>query len=588
MGTKFRTLLAPIGASTGDGRRFADGGISLAETPFPFTWVRASEGGHDGAVVVGAVQSAHVGTVAEAVNNGWIGQEQVAGMNPGASGVWATGELFDNVDRETMPRLAEDVAEAMHLIEAGTLGPSVDLDSFEGVPVIAGSDTPLTEALYSAHFEATGQEPKLELLITSGRVRAATLVPIPAFAETSRPLELMAETLTASVTGSTSLPVADTTREWDGPAAARRVFAHFTDGDTVDTAGIAKAFLYRDPNADPATQAAYKLGYADIVDGALTIIPRGVAATAGGRGVDATTGIPDAEKARIRSKVCSLYGKVRSAHEDWPECPFTRNESASDTAALVASVATVERVSAAAFDGHNLTGPTPITYDTETGRVYGHIATWRTCHVGYSDVCVTAPKSQDGYASFNRFPVETADGVIWAGRLTAGGRHAGLSLSASAAIAHHDDKVVVAYVRAYEDEYGIAIAGMMQPDLDEATMAVFARRKVSGDWRETSAGLSLVEVLALSPGPRAHSEPGFPVETFSRSGRQVALVASLSPEPEGTEVEPLTQQETVDLAAARVFAMMREREQRETAARELSEAIMADVRSSLAAALEGV
>jgi len=591
VGTKFRTLLAPIGASTGDGRRLAEGGISLAETPFPFTWVRASEGGHDGAVVVGAVQSANVGTVAEAVANGWIGAEQVSGMYPGASGVWATGELFDNVDRETMPRLAEDVAEAMHLIEAGTLGPSVDLDSFEGVPVLAGSDTPITEALYAAHFEATGQEPKLELLVTSGRVRAATLVSIPAFAETSRPLELMTEdALTASVTGSTSLPVADTGHAWDGPGATRRVFAHFTDGDTVDTAGIAKAFLYRDPDADASTQAAYKLGFADVIDGTLTIIPRGVAAVTGGRGVDATTGIPDAEKARIRSKVCSLYGKIRSAHEDWPECPFTRSEAASEASALVASVAAVERVTAAAFDGHKLTGPTPITYDIETGRVFGHIATWRTCHVGYSDVCVTAPKSTDGYASFNRFPVETADGVVWAGRITVGGRHAGLSLSASGAISEYDSKTIAAYVRAYEDEHGIAVSGVMQPGLTDEELQTLARRKVSGDWRETSAGLSLVEVLALSPGPRAHSEPGFPVETFSRAGRQVALVASLSPDPETPATSPVPTlrefqltDEQLDVFADSVASKMAERKARA----ELSEMIRAGARSSLAAVLKG-
>lgn len=448
MGTRFRTLLAPIGVGTGDGRRFAEGAISLPATPFPFEWVREREGGHNGAVTIGTVQDAHIGTVAEALTAGWISPERVAGMDAGMMGVWASGEFLDDADRETMPRLAEDVATAMHLIENGTLGPSVDPDSFEAVPVLAGTDTP-------AALELVTDETKLELLITSGRVRAATLVSIPAFAETSRPLEL----------------------------------------------------------------------------------------------------IP--------------------------------NEAPTPVAALLASVGQMERLlDIAAFSGAALTGPTPITYDRETGRVFGHIATWQTCHTGYSEVCVTAPRDPSGeFASFNRFPIETADGVVWAGRITVGGRHAALSADANGAIREHDEKTVAAYVRAYADEVGIAVAGVLQPDLDEGTLAVLSRRKVSGDWRETKDGLSLVEVLALSPGPRAHSEPGFPVETFSRAGRQVALVASLSPEPEADPDMVALNMETL---AARVVDEMEQRRLRQEAASVLSAMLQEDdrsVRGALLAAL---
>lgn len=460
MGTRFRTLLAPVGVSTGDGRRFRQGGITLAAMPMAFEWVRERQGGHDGAVSIGAIEETFTGTVTEAVERGFIGQDQTSGMDPGMVGVWAIGQMYDDVDRETMPRLAEDVATAMHLIENGTLGPSVDLDTFEGVPVMAGTDDPLTEAMFELHMAATGQEPKIEYLVTQGRVRAATAVSIPAFAETSRPFELL-----------------------------------------------------------PATEG---------------------------------------EQSR--------------------------------TLALIASAGTQEHELPAvtAFDGGGLTGPTPITYDFETGRVFGHIATWQTCHAGYTDVCVTAPRAQDGYAAFNRFPVETADGVIWAGRITAGGRHAGLSLAADATMREYDSKSVVAYVRAYEDEFGIAVAGVLAPDLSEGDRAVLSRRKVSGDWRETSAGLSLLEVLALSPGPRAHSEPGFPVETFSRSGRQVALVASLGPEPGGyLEVREAAPVDVAALAAAIVDEQQR-RSAREAAALSLAEQVKMDasrVRAGLAAAL---
>lgn len=451
-GTRFRTMLAPINASTGDGRRFATGGITLADMPMPFEWVRQREGGHDGAVSVGAIQEARIMSVKDALAGDWISADAAKGMDSAAQGVFARGVMFDDADRETMPRLAEDVAEAMHLATNGTLGPSVDLDSFEASPVMQGSDEPLTWEMVEEYMEANdGAEPPIELLITTARVRAATLVSIPAFSETSRPFELMAETE-------------------DAEAAA-------------DT----------------------------------------------------------------------------------------------DTLALIASIGTMSRTLPAAdlFDAPGLTGPTPITWDWTTGRVYGHIATWATCHVGYEGVCVTPPREDEAYAWFNRFSVDTADGgSISAGRLTVGGNHAALSLSASSAMAAYDGKTTAAYVRAYADEFGIVVAGAINPDLSGSDRAVLERRKVSGDWREIGGNLSLVEVLALSPGPRASSEPGFPVvETHARNGRQVTLVASLGPDPAAFRVAAVP---VVDVDA---LADALERRQAERAA-------AATARAALAATVE--
>lgn len=417
MGTRFRTMLAPIDTSTGDGRRFATDGISMADTPFPFEWARTREGGHDGAVAVGAVQEVATLSVADAIEQGFISADRVEGLDRNLMAVWGRGELFDGVDRETMPRLAEDTAEVLHLIESGTLGPSVDLDSFEAVPVMKGGNDPVTWEVIEEYMDANdGAEPDVELLITAGRVRAATLVTIPAFHETSRPLELIA-----------SDPIADEEEGRDtGEARAREI-----------------------------------------------------------------------------TLVASFSAPAPA------------------------------RPTADAFALHMFSGPTPITWDWETGRVYGHIATWQTCHVGYEGVCVTPPREDDSYSWFNRFTVETADGgAIGVGRITVGGRHAGLSLSANAAMSAYDDKTVAAHVRAYADEHGIAVCGVIEPGLSDGERAILERRKVSGDWREAGGRLSLVEVLALSPGPRAHSEPGFPVETFSRAGRQVSLTAALGPEPD--------------------------------------------------------
>jgi HK97 family phage prohead protease len=79
--------------------------------------------------------------------------------------------------------------------------------------------------------------------------------------------------------GDDSLPV-DETREWDGAAAADRVFtlARF-DTDNPNTALAARAFLVHDAGA-PELRGSYKLGFADVVDDTLVAIRAGLNAAA--------------------------------------------------------------------------------------------------------------------------------------------------------------------------------------------------------------------------------------------------------------------------------------------------------------------
>ena len=75
------------------------------------------------------------------------------------------------------------------------------------------------------------------------------------------------------------LPVNDTAA-WDGPAAEKRIFesAGF-DGEKPDTAAAAKAFLFYDAAA-PDLKGSYKEPFADIIDGKLTAVRRGLDAAA--------------------------------------------------------------------------------------------------------------------------------------------------------------------------------------------------------------------------------------------------------------------------------------------------------------------
>ena len=81
------------------------------------------------------------------------------------------------------------------------------------------------------------------------------------------------------VGASRDLPI-DETRDWDGAAAAERVFALAGfDGENPDPSVARRAFLAYDAAA-PELRGSYKLGFADVVDGELTALRSGLNAAA--------------------------------------------------------------------------------------------------------------------------------------------------------------------------------------------------------------------------------------------------------------------------------------------------------------------
>lgn len=165
---------------------------------------------------------------------------------------------------------------------------------------------------------------------------------------------------------------------------------------------------------------------------------------------------------------------------------------------------------------------TPLTI-SDTGRVFGHIAGWETCHVGLPG-CVTAPPSVSGYSYFHTGEQATADGsVLPVGTLVAGPRHADPQLAFQAASAHYDDpSAAVAKVMAGEDEHGIWVAGWILPTASSTAVDIFRSSPVSGDWRRVGGELELIAVCSVN-------SPGFPVPrarvSFSME-RQRTLIAS--------------------------------------------------------------
>lgn len=157
------------------------------------------------------------------------------------------------------------------------------------------------------------------------------------------------------------------------------------------------------------------------------------------------------------------------------------------------------------FANPELAEPTPLTVDDE-GRIYGHAATWNSCHIAFTDQCVQAPHSKTDYAQYLLGEVVSAEGDhISVGTITMNTGHANQSLQLSQAAAHYDHTGTgVADVTVGEDEHGIWFAGAVRPGLSEEAVRVLRAAKLSGDWRNMNGNLELVALLAVNV-------PGFPV-----------------------------------------------------------------------------
>lgn len=495
-------VLARIGTPTGDKRIIAPGALTNRDLPLPLMWQRVSDSGHSGSVTVGSIDTLtidnHSGMVTASGRFLPVrgAAEAMAQTDLGVTG--PSVDLFDDVD----------VREVQTLIEAGVVGPNLldDMDDLE----------------YAMDDDGM-------IVITRARIAGATLVQIPAFSGVS--IDMADDdgedmpydyALTASVrsSGWADMPIADGSRAWDGAAAADRVFSWAGGPDNPDWAKYARAFLRKDDNANPESRGAYGFGIADVIDGTLTIVPKGVfAAAAATKG--ARTGKTPADAAAMQRVLRGIYKRL-----DRP-APF----------ALTASAAPALPPTDW-FRQPDLDRLTPLTI-SDTGRVFGHIAGWETCHVGLPG-CVTAPASQTGYAYFHTSEQPTAEGyTLPVGTLVAGPRHADPALAFQAAAAHYDDPAAaVARVQAGEDEHGIWVAGWILPGAAEEAVQVFRSSPVSGDWRRVGGALELIAVCSVN-------SPGFPVPrarvAFSAVGQhekgvQRTLIASTGVVPVSGEL----------------------------------------------------
>ncbi|MEV0621906.1 hypothetical protein AB0I81_51905 [Nonomuraea sp. NPDC050404] len=112
-----------------------------------------------------------------------------------------------------------------------------------------------------------------------------------------------------TVTRFQDLPLADRDREWDGDAAEKRV-RKWADAEDEPDAAYRDAHIWYD-GEKPDNFTSYKLLIADVIDGGLTAVPRGIMAAGtimqGARGgID----LPKDEIGRVKGHLARYYEKM--------------------------------------------------------------------------------------------------------------------------------------------------------------------------------------------------------------------------------------------------------------------------------------
>lgn len=499
-------VLAVEGIVTGDGREFAPGALQWAELPVPLRWnIEDSHGGepHTVAVNVGRIDKV------------WRDEGKIMGAG-----------VLD---------LADDNGRRAHAkIEGGFLrGVSIDADS------IADADTEFVwpedvnagtgESEEDDLFEMLFAQPE-KVIFHGGRIRAATLVDIPAFAEAyialldeqgavvagGQPVgeaavqaklvqELGAVGTHDTATSDASWDAGMNEKRLESPLTMAKVRAAYGwfDGGAVEDGELPKSaakFLHHEINPD-GTVGPANLAAASATIGAL-------------HGARGGTSIPEADRRGVYDHVAA---HLRDAGRE-PE-PFR-------ALAAVTASGDVFRPPVEWFSDPGLPLPTPITV-TDDGRIYGHAAQWGSCHIGQEGVCVQPPH-EDAHPYYRTGEVACADGArVAVGQITVGTGHAPLHLGASPAAEHYDNTgSAVADVAVGNDAHGIWVAGAVRPGADPLKVyELQAAGQVSGDWRRIGGELRLVGLLAVNV-------PGFPVPKMRArvaSGEPQALLAAGRP-----------------------------------------------------------
>lgn len=506
-------VLCVEGTPTGDGREFAVDALSWVEGAL-LRWQKegAHGGEHDVTVAVGRIDRVWRD------GNKIMGAGVIDLLNPDGfelrrrmKGGFAGGISID----------ADDIQDAdVEFIWADDDDSEVELDDGDVIRMLFGRPE--------------------KMIYHGGRVRAATVVDIPAFVEAHI---VLTDGVVSDVapTNSDRAFATHATETSDAPWSVALVRSAAASADARDAyawsdGGDAYRFLHHE--VDEAG-----VGAANVTACAAAIAELNVRRALG-----------DVDPAERRLVYAHLASHLRDAGQEPP--PLVDVEPL--VAAATAVAADEWRPPAAWFGNPQLTVPIGITV-TDQGRVYGHVAQWGTCHIGFDSECVTPPYETE-HPYFMTGEVTCADGSrVAVGQITVGTGHAPLGYRASRAAEHYDDTgVAVADVVVGNDDVGIWVAGAVRPAVEAARVhELRASGQVSGDWRRIGGALRLVGLLAVNvpgfPVPRLRARVASGVPQALVAAGHTAVVAPVTPRmPSDDELDKLAMRRVMDILVARV------------------------------------
>jgi len=496
-------ILTVEGIDTGDGRYFAPMSLTWPEEhfPLPLRWQQEDVGEHKASVRVGNINR--------------IERRPVDGSTD-VYEIWGHG-TFDVSDEHGLK-----VRDKMGRGYAS--GNSVDVDS------ISNANVELVFA-EGGDVETT--------IFHKGRIRATTLVDIPAFVEAKLHLgaEQRAEMYGLVAAGTIGCPqmliffgpdpapvpsvlvAAAVPGVWDAGVHFSQLTAGAAGGVMVDGGRAREFFAYTPPPLPDGTVNVGECRYLHhtVTAGGEPGLPNLTACAAAIHALNSRPG--RLSRVEARSAYEHLAAHIRAAGVTPPDfAPADAPE-----VVVAAAIELADAPQAVWFEDPRLDGPTGLTV-TDDGRVFGHGALWGSCHTGFGNACVNPPEelAHDYYrlgeilcAGGERVPV---------GQITLGTGHAPTSgMSWRGAMEHYDNTgSVVADVATGNDAHGIWVAGALRPGVTAAQVRELMGAKLSGDWRKIAGQLRLVAFLAVNV-------PGFPVPRVKAgvfAGDQLSLTAA--------------------------------------------------------------
>lgn len=549
--TGFRGPIIPVNVRSGDGREFVlppDAEIEPHIRPYPLAMQAQKQllEGHDSAVIVGIITRAWLAPYSETDQRMFIWAEGPLDLNDEDGAAWAR-KLHEGFAGWVSADMSDVVVEEVLLDKDGV---EIPVPDDTGGPIPEPSLVPAADDEEPAPPEPMPEIASVAYRFTDWKLMGATFVGGPAF-EDARVAPVYGDEFTATDAGEALLAAANVAEQTgamvalipmqedidrlaipggEDPAELHVTMAYLGDAvEWPDDARVAVEAAVREiaGSAIDGTVWGHASFNPDGDDPCAVYLVEGEKLPAMRDAVldifESQSGFPALPQQHepFVPHITAGYGLSVSELSATGPVRFDRLRIAfagenvdielAQAPALVAAGAPV--YNAADFEIPELDEPTTLQVD-ENGRVFGHLAEWGSCHIGYASVCITPPSSPTSYRYFHQKPVMTDRGPLGIGKLTLGTGHAPGEASATAAAAHYDNTgTAVAVVRCHDGKIGPWVSGhiALGTGVTDEQIEQLRLASISGDWRDRGQGLDLIAALAVNT-------PGFEI----RSARAVA------------------------------------------------------------------